>query len=159
MCSRRHLVVAALLSGAASLAPASSFSALFPPELTQMGHPAADWGSVEGRFTRDGNDVAYVLYVDPRYPSLYRITRFQVTTVRVAGDGTEVRTAAAEVLIWNAHPGVREPLRCYVLGAPDAAGDPWRSVAAGSDEYRDALSNAGRVYFGHNDQPRSGSMP
>ena len=150
----RHLVFAALLSGAATFASASSLSVLFPPELTLGGQPAADWGSVEGRLTVNGNDVAYVLYVDPRHPGLYRITRFQVTTVSLASDGSEVRSAEAEVLIWNARPGVREPLRCYVLGPPDATGDAWRSVAAGSDEYRNALFNALSLYFGHNDRGR-----
>lgn len=159
MGARRHLVIAALLSGAARLAGASSLSVLFPPEMTQEGQPAADWLRTEGRLALDGSDVSYTFYVDPRYSGLYRITRFQVTTVSTASDGSEVRSVAAEVLIWNARPGVREPLRCYVLGPPDATGDPWRSVEVGSPEYREALFRAMSLYFVHNDRERQGTAP
>jgi hypothetical protein len=144
----RSVVFAGLLAAVPGLGIAAGLSVLFPDELTPGEQPTRQWERIEGQLAFDGRTAAYVFYVDPRYPGLYRITRYRIRSVTVATDGREVWSDEAEVLIWNSRPGLREPLRCFRLG--ESGPERWRSISAGSDEYRLAMEHALSLYFGHN---------
>jgi len=54
--------------------------------------------------------------------------------IRRAGGGEAA--APTEKLVWNAHPGQREPLRCFERLEAGTPGKPhWREMASGTAEY------------------------
>ena len=144
----RHAVLGVLLAAVPGLGAAATLSVLFPADVAPNDQPTNEWQLIEGQVALGRSTASYVFYVDPRHPGLYRITRYRIRSVTVAADGQEVWSDEAEVLIWNARPGMREPLRCYVLG--EAGTDRWHPVVAGTDEYRLAMEHAVSLYFGHN---------
>jgi hypothetical protein len=125
-------------------APAVALSGTFPVE-TPSGDAIAGWTRVAGQVESDGAQIAYELYVEPRRPGLYALTRYRVRRAH--------ETAGDEILIWNARPGL-EPLRCFSrVSRPN----PWtfgllpvwhwEPVPNGTTPYRQAMFTAIRVYW------------
>jgi hypothetical protein len=102
----------------------------------------------EGRADLGPMTIAYALYVDPRYPALYRLTHYRVTVVTRTADGRE-ETQADEILLWNDRPGAREPLHCYTLQRAVSSVAHWDRVASGTNAYQDALKTSIFIYGDH----------
>lgn len=122
----------------------------FPAEVPSI----AAWERIDGRVERTDGELRYSLYVDPRYPGLYRLTHYQVYD---GPPGPEARReTTVEALLWNATPGERQPLRCYHWQAARGASavDPareagWRALDSGSDEYQREVLRSLQVYSVH----------
>jgi hypothetical protein len=147
----------ALLAVLVPLSPSASELTLSLPEGLPGGDDVAGWEQFEGRAEIGGQDIAYILYVDPRYPALYRLTRYQITVVTRTAGGPDPRSAEDEKLIWNARPGIREPLRCYSLQTSPKP-RKWQTVSSDSDDYRSAMRTAMSLYNHHNHQSRLQSV-
>jgi hypothetical protein len=142
---RLGLAAAALLAALLSVPLAAAELTLsFPQEIPGAGD-IAGWERIEGRAELGARSIDYVLYVDPRFPALYKITRYRITVVTRTPEGRELRRSEDETLVWNSRPGVREPLNCYTLQPPQREGR-WQRVPPSSDEYRVAMATAISVY-------------
>ena len=138
-------MISALVLAASSLVPLAEDR----PGVLPSHEVVSQWPRVSGNadFGR-GLRVSYELYVEPSRPLLYAITRYRVSPGRGAADQNEV-------LIWNAQPGTREPLLCFerVLQPPVKEGAmatvEWVAVPHGSQDYRNAMQTAVRVYFAY----------
>lgn len=154
-----RLVAAALLAAFLPASPTSlELLTLSLPQGISEGQNVAGWEHFEGRAEIGSRDIAYVLYVDPRYPALYRLTRYRITVVTRTAEGPELRSTAEEKLVWNARPGVREPLVCYTLQASPDPGQ-WQAVPVGSEGYRDAMSTAVGLYQHYQRQLEASAVP
>jgi hypothetical protein len=122
----------------------------FPAEVPAV----SAWERIDGRVERTDGELRYSLYVDPRFPGLYRLTHYQVFE---GPPGPETRRESrVEALIWNPAPGERRPLHCYRWDAARAAGAEgpareagWRALESGSDEYREEILRTQSVYNVH----------
>jgi hypothetical protein len=122
----------------------------FPVEVPAV----AAWERIDGRVERTDGELRYALYVDPRFPALYRLTHYQVFE---GPPGPETRRESrVEALLWNPTPGERRPLLCYRWRAArkaDADGPAreagWRALESGSDEYKEEILRALEVYSVH----------
>jgi hypothetical protein len=125
------------------------------PEGAPPAETLAAWERADGRTEEGDWAVVYELYVNPQRPGLYEVTRFRVDRLERGPDGETRRVPETEKLVWNAHPGTRDPLVCYertgrqgwrTLGLPRWM---WRRLAPGTPEYRSAMFTALRVYVLH----------
>jgi hypothetical protein len=138
-------LVAAFSPGSATTA---ELTLSLPEEITAR--DVAGWEQFEGRASIGSQDIPYVLYVDPRFPAFFRLTRYQITVVTRTPEGRELRTTAEQILVWNSHPGSREPLVCYTLHGSPRPGQ-WLAVASGSESYRSAMTTAMSLYQHYSD--------
>lgn len=146
-----RLLFGALLAALLPLSLGASGLTLSLPQELPEDRDFAGWERIEGRAEIGAQDISYILYVDPRYPALYRLTRYRITVVTRTAEGREMRSAEDEKLVWNSRPGIREPLRCYTLQASPEPGH-WNTVPSGSEGYRNALSTAVSLYQHHHRQ-------
>jgi len=130
---------------------AAELTLSFPEEIPEASD-VAGWERIEGRAELGVQSIDYVLYVDPRHPALYRLTRYRITLVTRNPEGREVRLQEEEKVVWNARPGVRVPLHCYALGDASQQQGRWRAVGPGSDEYRTAMMTVMHLYGHHRNQ-------
>jgi hypothetical protein len=140
-----HLPTVLFLVAAASPGSATpaELTLSLPAEITAG--DVAGWEQFEGRAAIGSQDIPYVLYVDPRFPAIFRLTRYQITVVTRTPEGRELRSTAEQILVWNSHPGSREPLVCYTLHTSRSSGQ-WLAVPSGSESYRSAMTTAISLY-------------
>jgi hypothetical protein len=125
---------------------ASEMAAFLPEEVPELG-ALARWERYDGRVKGvEGRSISYVLYVDPRYQALYRLTRYRVTIVTRTAEGREERRHEAETLVWNSKPGSGEPLHCYTLTQDVDGPARWQTVAHGSEAYLQAMRTSIFIY-------------
>jgi hypothetical protein len=136
---------------------ASELTLSLPDELSE-GTDVAGWEQFGGHAAIGSQDIAYVLYVDPRYPALYRLTRYQITIVTKTAEGRDVRSVEDEKLIWNSQPGSREPLRCYTLLRASAEPSRWQPVPWDSEGYRNTMHTVVSLYQ-HHQRMLEGALP
>jgi hypothetical protein len=110
------------------------------------GVPAGDallnWERYGGQADTAYETVAYELWVDPKWPGFYTITRFRS---RALERGAEDKP---EILVWNAHPGERVPLLCYERVQRGSTW-VWDAVEPGTKRYRQEMVRAIQVYGLH----------
>jgi hypothetical protein len=110
---------------------------------------------VDGQAEEPFWGVAYELYVNPRRPGLYEVTRFRVHRLEPRPGASPRRVAETEKLLWNSRPGTREPLVGYER-APHRSWRTlwlrrwkWRPLAPGTADYQRAMFTAIKVYGLH----------
>ena len=134
-----------LLALLAALVPLPSLSTTTPTEVPS-GEAVAGWERLGGEAKRaNGERIAYELLVDPKRLGLYTITRYRV---RLAGS----ERPQNEILIWNARPGTREPVRCFehvTESGAAASRSHWQPVVHATEPYRIAMYRAMEVYVLH----------
>jgi len=133
---------------------AAELSRKLPPE-TPSAETLAAWERADGEAEDGPQVVVYSLFVNPRRPGLYEVTRFRVDRIEGRPGARPRRVKDTEKLIWNARPGTREPLVCWERAAHRGWRTlwlrrwAWRRLAPGSAEYRAAMFTALRVYGLH----------
>jgi len=105
----------------------------------------AKWEKITGDVEASGERVSYVFYVNPLRQALYEVTRYRITRLSTGADGKPQRQHETEKLLWNAHPGTGERLRCYELREPGG----WVQLGQGTPEYRAEMMTAIHVYGLH----------
>jgi hypothetical protein len=143
----------ALLAGCATTGSlAERMPAELPDELTLSG-----WEKYEGTASMPEASVVYALYVNPRRPALYEITRYRLTTSSKDAGGRTRRHQETEKVLWNAAPGTAAPLRCFEWIARRtwrtlwlASKGEWRAMEPGTPDYRSAMKMAIQVYAARN---------
>ena len=153
---RRALLAAALLAGCAT-AGSQRLAERMPAELPDTA-TIAGWEKFAGQADIGADSVVYELYVNPRRPALYEITRYRLTTATRGTDGRTRRREETEKVLWNSAPGTGEPLRCFEWIARRtwstlwlAGSGEWRRVEPGSPAYNSAMGTAIRVYAARNE--------
>jgi hypothetical protein len=146
--------VAALLFAAAALACASSRGGRPLSDSLPIGLPnaavRADWERIDGDYETEAEHVRYALFVDPEMPLLFRITQYRVSPRKAAGAKGRPEEGA-EIVIWNATPRLRVPLRCF-MEEPLArerqrtAPATWRDVDPSTGEFRANMNRALEIY-------------
>ena len=144
---RRALLAAALLAGCAT-AGSQRLAERMPAELPDTA-TIAGWEKFAGQADIGADSVVYELYVNPRRPALYEITRYRLTTAT---------SEETEKVLWNSAPGTGEPLRCFEWIARRtwrtlwlAGNGEWRRMEPGSPAYNSAMGTAIRVYAARNE--------
>ena len=147
---------AALLVGCATVGTqrlAERMPAELPDTVTISG-----WQKLAGQADMGDASVVYELYVNPRRPALYEITRYRLTTSTTSTDGRTRRHVETEKVLWNSAPGTAEPLHCFEWIARRtwrslwlARGGEWRRMEPGSPAYKSAMGTAIRVYAAYNE--------
>lgn len=142
----------------ALLAPACATGSGLSRRLPGKVPPAetlAAWERTDGLAEEGDWAVVYSLYVNPLRPGLYEVTRFRVDRLERRPGAVTRRRAETEKLLWNARPGMREPLVCYER-APHRGWRTlwlrrwkWRRLAPGTPGYQGAMFTALRVYDLH----------
>jgi hypothetical protein len=133
---------------------AEELSRTLPPETPSVETLAA-WERADGKAEDGEQVVVYSLFVNPRRPGLYEVTRFRVDRIEGRPGARARRVKDTEKLIWNARPGTREPLVCWERAAHRGWRTlwlrrwAWRRLAPGTAEYRAAMFTALRVYGLH----------
>ena len=133
----------------------------FPAEVPGWSVIGA-WERVSGTVETAEGDVAYELYVNPARQALYEITRYRVVRKRTQPDGSVLRVADTEKLLWNGAPD-RERLRCWEWVGRRAASRlwlarswRWEPIEPGSERYVREMKTAIGVYAAAN---RASSEP
>lgn len=149
------LAAAALLLGCATVG-SHRLADRMPAELPDT-TTIASWERFAGQADMGGDSVIYELYVNPRRPALYEITRYRLTTSTTGADGRTRRQQETEKVLWNSAPGTGEPLHCFEWIAQRtwrtlwlASAGEWRRMEPGSPAYRSAMGTAIRVYAARN---------
>lgn len=137
------LVVGAVLRPVSALR-AAEFSSQLP-----SGVPTAEalgrWPKITGDVDTPSARVSYLFYVNPLRQALYEVTRYRVTRLSRDAAGNPQQHRETEKLLWNAHPGTGELLRCYELREPGG----WVQLEKGTPEYRAEMITAIQVYGLH----------
>ncbi len=142
----------------AALAPACASSTALTrslPRAVPAAKTVAGWEGAAGEAADGGQVVVYELYVNPRRPGLYEITRFRLDRLEGGAEARKRRLGQTETLLWNAHPGAREPLVCYERASRRGWRTlwlrrwTWRRLDPGTPEYETAIVTALRVYAFH----------
>jgi hypothetical protein len=125
----RFFLVAGLLflgpTGLAEAPPAEpGFALLLPQEVIDV----STFKMVSGEFTTTVSSGRYRFYVNPKWQSLYQVMRYSLRFVEDGG------ASAAEKVVFNRHPGEREPLAVWERIAQDEPAR-WRSLSPGTPEY------------------------
>ena len=146
----RALRLLALVAGVLPAAvSAAELSSELPPDVPPA-RLAEGWERIDGHADTRDQRIDYALYVDPRYQALYVLTRYRISRITAGSDGGRVVRRESEKLLWNSHPGSREPLLAYELDPATADRGPrWRTLATGSDAYREVLMTAIGLYNHH----------
>ena len=145
---RARLLLIGLALGLA-LEPASVLRAVELSIELPSGVPTAavlaQWQKITGDVDTPSERVSYALYVNPLRQALYEVTRYRVTRLSTGADGKPQQRPETEKLLWNAHPGSGELLRCYELREPGG----WVQLARGTPEYKAEMMTAIHVYGLH----------
>jgi hypothetical protein len=128
------ILLALLFASTAVAAPRLSQDS--PAEMPQ-GAALAKWERFAGQAQAGAVVVVYELWVNPRRPGLYEITRYR--GFRVTPEGVRDDPNWREILLWN--PGPDEPLRCF-----ERAADRWERIPPHTDRLRDEMLRAMQVY-------------
>jgi hypothetical protein len=153
---RRALLGGAVLLAACATAGSQRLAERMPAELPDTA-TIAGWEKFAGQASFDDGSVVYELYVNPRRPALYEITRYRLTTSTTGADGRARPHDETEKVLWNSAPGTGEPLRGFEWIARrtwwtlwlTGSGD-WRRMEPGSPAYKSAMGTAIRVYAARN---------
>jgi hypothetical protein len=124
----------------------------------------ARWERIDGDYDSGADHVRYALFVDPERPLLFRLTQYRVSTRNGAGGGEASLDADRETVIWNATPGERAPLRCFIGadrpraggGLGRAAALSWQDVDPASLEFRAHMGRALQIYARVSAEGRAG---
>lgn len=120
-----------LLSGAGALRGDD-----FAPRLPELLPDMSRWEVITGELlTTSGAQVSYRFMVNPARPGLYQVMRYR--RAPLAG-------ASNEMLVFNEHPGQREPLRCF-----ERAAVGWRELAPRTSEYDQEMANLIQLLMTH----------
>jgi hypothetical protein len=122
----------------------------------------ARWERIDGDYDSGGDHVRYALFVDPARPFLFRLTQYRVSTRNRAGAAS--LDADRETVIWNATPGERAPVLCFIGADRPRAGEAlgrasafsWRGVDPASPEFHAHMSRALEIYTRVNAEGRAG---
>src|SRR4051812_1290471 len=113
----------------------------------------AGWERIAGDYDTASEHVRYALFVDPALPLLFRITQYRVTPRGPAGRPGGGAAEGSEMVVWNATPGLRGPLRCFTEGSRSkeprtAQHTPlsWRDVSPTTAEFVDSMHRAMEIY-------------
>jgi hypothetical protein len=122
------LVAGLLLLGPAGLAEAPradlGFALLLPEDIVDL----STFEVVSGDFTTAISSGRYRFYVNPKWQGLYQVMRYRLSY------GNDGGAAATEKLVFNRHPGQREPLAVWERIAHDEPAR-WRPLSPGTPEY------------------------
>jgi hypothetical protein len=90
---------------------------------------------VGGAFETQALSATFRFYVRSERSALYEVMRYRLR--RGGSDGGGGADPPTEKLVWNEHPGQREPLRCFerIERADPAGAARWREMASGTAEY------------------------
>ena len=138
------LALVAAFKLASGLTRAAGFSLELPADVPTAA-VLANWQKITGDVDTPTEAVSYVFYVNPVRQALYEVTRYRVTRLSPGPDGKPQRRPETEKLLWNAHPGTGELLRCYELREPGG----WVRMEQGTPEYRAEMMTAIHVYGLH----------
>jgi hypothetical protein len=122
------------------------------PDVTLDG-----WEKYAGTADMPQASVVYELYVNPRRPALYEITRYRLTTSSTDAEGRTRRHQETEKVLWNSAPGTAVPLRAFEWIARRtwwtlwlSRKGEWRPMEPGTAPYRSAMRMAIQVYAARN---------
>jgi hypothetical protein len=121
------LVAGLLLLGSAGLAEVPrelAFALLLPEDVVDV----STFEMVSGEFTTTISSGRYRFYVNPKWQSLYQVMRYSLSFVEDGG------ASATEKVVFNRHPGQREPLAVWERIAQDEPAR-WRPLSPGTPEY------------------------
>jgi hypothetical protein len=90
---------------------------------------------VGGAFETQALSATFRFYVRSERSAVYEVMRYRLR--RAGGGGGIGGDSPTEKLVWNEHPGQREPLRCFerIEKAGPAGAPRWREMASGTAEY------------------------
>jgi hypothetical protein len=155
------LLLALWAASCAAVGAARSLSDTLPVGIPTA-RERARWERIDGDYDSGADHVRYALFVDPERPLLFRLTQYRVSTRSRALAGEASLDADREIVIWNATPGERGPLRCFIgddrargrgLGR---AGLSWQDVDPASAEFRAHMRRALEIYTRVNKEGRAG---
>ena len=142
------LVAGLLLLGPAGLAEVPRAELAFALHLPEDIIDVSTFEMVSGEFTTTISSGRYRFYVNPKWQSLYQVMRYSLTFVEDEG------ASSAEKVVFNRHPGLREPLAVWVRIAHDEPAR-WRPLSPGTLEYTLELGRLMQV-LGRHSQARGG---
>lgn len=122
------LVAGLLLLGPAGLAEIPGGELAFALQLPEDVMDVSTFEMVSGEFTTTISSGRYRFYVNPKWQSLYQVMRYSLRFVEDGG------ASASEKVVFNRHPGQREPLAVWERIAQDEPAR-WRPLSPGSPEY------------------------
>jgi hypothetical protein len=105
------------------------------------------WQIVTGDFDSAAVRGEYRFYVNPARAAMYQLMRYRVQLLG-ATTGEERRRSGAERVAYVRQPGVREPMLFWER-EPAGVTPAWRSIGAGTDEYRMEIGVLLRVLAVH----------
>lgn len=157
------IVLAIWIASCATAGWAPSLSDTLPVGIPTAPERAR-WERIDGDYDSGADHVRYALFVDPARPLLFRLTQYRVSTRNRARAGAASLDADREAVIWNATPGERAPLLCFIGGdRPPAGGGlaraaafSWQDVDPASLEFRAHMRRALEIYMHVNAEGRAG---
>lgn len=105
------------------------------------------WETITGEFETAQARGSYLFYVNPRRQAIYQLMRYRVEFLDPRDALTRQR-GSSERVAYVRSPGSREPMLCWQLESV-GAGEAWRSVAPGTDEYKLEMATIMQVLAVH----------
>ena len=146
----RGLLAAGLLLLGGAAGPGSDvplFEDIRATELAPLAEVPGELGDlsahevVTGAFLHSLGSGRYRFLVNPRLQALYQVMQYRMSVVDDPG-------TPAEKVVWNSHPGAREPLVVFErMTGPGPA--RWRRLAPGTLEYNNEMWRVMRVLGEH----------
>lgn len=146
------LVAGLLLLGPAGLAEIPGGELAFALQLPEDVMDVSTFEMVSGEFTTTISSGRYRFYVNPKWQSLYQVMRYSLRFVEDGG------ASASEKVVFNRHPGQREPLAVWERIAQDEPAR-WRPLSPGSPEYTLEMGRLMQVLGRHSQARRLRTTP
>lgn len=128
----RGWLIAGLLLLTVPGTPAQDGSNGFARHLPSGIGDVSGWQTITGDFETAGARGSYLFYVNPRRQAIYQLMRYRVEFLDPLDELARQR-GSSERVAFVRKPGSREPMLCWQL---EDAGQAWRSVPAGTEEYQ-----------------------